>query len=214
MEQLLEQSPCEIKSLVMLPKLKSWGVLVTERLRKNHQEVRESLDLIEVESFIPLIENENVVHGRLVQRVTPLFGRYVFFTITDMWRAVSTAKGVRGLMLTHARIWDGSFGPDDAEYEAEPTPAVVDPIQMKVMQEFCCGEIYQKPVRHPDDLVYGQRVTITEGPFAYQVGRYDGPMPRKRGRRGKVKQRREAALFNIFGREQRVVFAVGSLIAA
>lgn len=195
---------------------KQWGVLVTERLRKNHIEVKESLNRIEVESFVPLIENEIVVRGHLVRRVTPLFGRYIFFVVTDAWRLVSMVKGVRGLMLTRSRKYDGSFGPDDddgnTEYEEEQCPAIADPAQIRAMQEFCCGEMYQKPVRLPDDLVYGQRVTTTTGPFAYHVGRYDGPMPRKRGKRGK--RRREAALFDIFGREQRVVFAAGSLIAA
>jgi transcription antitermination factor NusG len=191
---------------------KQWGVLVTEKLRKNHLEVKESLNQIEVESFVPLIENETVVRGHLVRRVTPLFGRYVFFEITGVWRAVSTAKGVKGLMLTRPRKYDGSFGPEGAEYEEEQYPAIVDPAQMQAMQQFCCGEMYQKPIRHPDDLIYGQRVTTTSGPFAYHVGRYDGPMPRRRGKRGK--QRREAAVFDFFGREQRVVFAVGSLIAA
>lgn len=81
-------------------------------------------------------------------------------------------------------------------------PAQVLPSELERLQSFYGTDVY-RPVERITKFDYGQRVTPKEGPFAYHVGRYEGKT--KRG---------DAALFQLFGQEQRVLFKKGSLIAA
>lgn len=168
-----------------------WGVLVAENQR--HRILKESLDAESVEYFLPMVETTSVVRGRHVRSYHPLFGRYVFVALNDLWQRMLSLRGVAGILLT----------PDtEGEY---PAPALACPKQIEYIKTQCVNNIY----RSTDDkvrggFVYGQHVRPKEGPLEWHVGAYDG-------RAGKNKY---AALFNIFGREQRVIFKRGDLIAA
>jgi len=115
----------------------------------------------------------------------PLLGRYIFFIITDIWRTLAHLRGVAGMLM-----------------DAEKTfPAKIEDGTLETFRAYCACP---KAVEARKGFVYGQRVAPQTGPLAYHVGSYDGVASRHR----------EAAVFNLFGREQRIVFKSGDLIAA
>ena len=137
---------------------------------------------------MPMIENISVVSGRHVRKLSPLLGRYVLFAIDECWKSIARLRGVAGLMLT-------------TDYQ----PAVVDHEQLMKLRSVCVNGIYnQQVVETGRGFVYGQRVTPQSGPLAFHVGRYDG----------RASKNREAAVFNLFGREQKLFFKAGDLLAA
>lgn len=82
-------------------------------------------------------------------------------------------------------------------------PAKVENDKLESFRAFC-AETPEDIVGVRKGFVYGQRVTPQRGPLAYHVGSYDGI----------TSHHREAAMFKLFGREQRIVFRSGDLIAA
>lgn len=168
-----------------------WGVLVTQNQR--HRVVKEALKNEGFEYFLPLIETASVQRGRHVRTYHPLLGRYVLVALTDLWQRMLKLRGVAGMMFTY-------------ELESEyPTPALVSQTEIEYLRAQCVNNVYRatdEKVR--GGFVYGQRVRPKEGPLEWHVGLYDGYAGKKK----------YAALFNIFGREQRVVFSKGDLIAA
>lgn len=86
-------------------------------------------------------------------------------------------------------------------------PAQVQPFEMERLKNECDGTVYRSGsvIFKDDDFQYGQNVrpTATDHPFASQIGKYEGKT--KRG---------YSALFLLFGREQRVEFKSGDLLAA
>lgn len=163
----------------------SWGVLVAQRQR--YRRVSETLLSIGVDHFIPLIETLLIVHGRHVREQRPLLGDYIPVAISSGWRSWMRIRGVRGMMLNELGF-----------------PAQVLPIEMDRLHEMCPNNIYHSSETVSGGFEYGQRVTPAAGPLVYQTGRYEG----RANKRGD-----HAALFILFGREQRVVFKNGDLIA-
>lgn len=84
-------------------------------------------------------------------------------------------------------------------------PAKVDDGALDAIRSLCVGDVYSpRAMSTCCGFYYGQRVTPQTGPFAYHVGEYDGVASRHR----------EAAVFNLFGKDQRVFFKAGELVAA
>ncbi len=166
--------------------MSDWGVALAQPQR--HRLATDSLRELGVEYFLPKIERMAVVNGRHYRHKSPLLGRYIPFIITDYWRAILSLRGISGMLL-------------NAEKDQ---PALVKEDQIEAIKAICVNGVYREPIVEAAPLVYGQRVTPKTGPLHSHVGRYDG-------RKGK---KREAALFMLFGREQRITFKKGELVAA
>lgn len=150
--------------------------------------VEDGLNNFGVQNFIPLVEDTKIINGRHVRLRRPLLGRYILFTIVEHWPELLSLRGVAGILLT-----------------ADNEPAVVVEKELSDIRSLCVGNIYcPRVVRSKNGFYYGQRVTPKEGPFAYHVGFFEGVKSRNR----------EVALFKLFGREQKVTFKSGDLIAA
>ena len=77
--------------------------------------------------------------------------------------------------------------------------------ELERIRSLCVNGVYlPKEIETRRGFVYGQRVSPQSGPLAFHVGRYDGV----------ASKRREAAMFSLFGREQRIMFKAGVLLAA
>ena len=164
-----------------------WGVILSQHQR--HRLVVEGLTEFSVPYFLPMIEDTTIINGRHVHKQRPLLGRYILFVITDVWKNLLSIRGVRGMLLDVNKMF----------------PAVVDDEALDDIRSMCINNVYSpRVVNARKGFVYGQRVTTETGPFAYHIGRYDGIHSRQR----------EVALFNLFGREQKVAFKAGELIAA
>jgi transcription antitermination factor NusG len=164
----------------------SWGVLLSEHQRQRL--AKQSLTSAGVDHFMPMVEEVHVVSGRHVHRLNPLLGRYVLFAVDEFWKSVARLRGVAGLLLT-----------------AEYFPALVNVEQLEALRSMCVNGVYNKRVVETKrGLVYGQRVTPSTGPLYAHVGRYDGM----------ASKHREAAVFTLFGRDQRLMFKAGDLLAA
>jgi transcription antitermination factor NusG len=165
-----------------------WGVIVAQPQR--HRVVAENLTSLGNDHFIPMVETLSVVRGRHHRRKFPLFGRYVLVEITAHWRKLRRLQGVSGMLLDPCG-----------------QPSLIEPERLDYLRTFCDGNLFKPPgaeVVKPAALVYGQHVSPKTGPFQDFIGTYDGLAPRKM----------EAAIFFMFGREQRVEFKRGDLIAA
>jgi transcription antitermination factor NusG len=161
-----------------------WGVVVAEPQRQKL--ATKSLREQDVEYFMPIGERLTIQGGRHHRTNYPLFGRYIMVVISSTWAALLSLRGISGMLLTANNI-----------------PAVVDEDRLEHIRAMCINGIYREP-RPSFSLHYGQRVTVRRGPLVAFSGIYDGP----------VSKRREAAIFCLFGREQRVVFKKGELLAA
>lgn len=168
-----------------------WGVLIAQPQRTTL--VGEQLTEHSVKHFIPKEEVVTIKGGRPRYHLRPMLGRYVLYVITRGWKNVLGLRGVSGIMMA-------------TDYEKEIIqPLVIDPKQMETLRALCTDDIYSKTVNETKrGFVYGQRVTPSDGPFAYHIGTYDGVASRHR----------EVAVFNCFGREQKIMFKSGALQAA
>lgn len=161
----------------------SWGIMTAQ-----HQlfaQVTRSLTSYGVEHFIPMIESINVVRGRHVTEPKPLLGEYIPFAVSQIWKSLLSIRGVTGILLNESG-----------------QPAQVLPHELKRLRDMCDENGIYRSAKTIEGFTYGQRVTPKEGPFAYHVGRFES-----KNKRGDL-----AALFSLFGREQRVVFKPGDLI--
>lgn len=116
----------------------------------------------------------------------PLLGEYVLFAVSSVWKTLLSIRGVSGMLLNEAGY-----------------PAQVLPRELERLRAMCDGDVLR--VVEPDvkkEVKYGDPVKATSGPFANHFGRY-----LEKTKRG------DAALFFLFGREQRVEFKRGDLIA-
>jgi Transcription termination factor nusG len=166
---------------------RAWGVLLAKQ--QKHALVVIGLSACGVEYFLPVVENTFIINGRHVHRKHPLLGRYILFVIDELWKNLSRLRGVAGIILNVEKLY----------------PARVDDKALDAIRAMCVDNVYSpRAVASSCGFVYGQRVTSEHGPLAYKVGRYDGAASRHR----------EVAMFNLFGREQRIVFKAGELIAA
>ena len=163
-----------------------WGVLVTQRHCVSR--VDETLTQRGVDHFIPLIETLSIVHGRHVREQRPMLGDYIPIAIDAAWKSLIRVRGVASILLNELGF-----------------PAQVLPSEMDRLHAMCDDCVYRSAALDDGNgFTYGQRVTPKDGPFVYYTGRYDG----KANKRGD-----QAALFLCFGREQRVVFKPGELLA-
>lgn len=163
----------------------SWGVIVAEHRRV--MLVDEALTVRGIDHFIPLEEKLQVIRGRHVREFQPFLGNYILIAISAAWSSLLSVRGVAGMLLNEIGI-----------------PAQVLPSEMERMRAMCDGNIVRASSQKiKNGFEYGERVTLESGPFAFHVGRYD-----RKTRRG------DAALFFMFGREQRVLFKAGELKAA
>jgi hypothetical protein len=111
----------------------------------------------------------------------------VFVGITYVLCVLLSLRGVSSLLLT-----------------ADDTPALVDNRQLDAVRMMCNADVLRTPNQiTPRGFIYGQKVSPRSGPLVDYVGTYDGP-----------KKGRDIALFFLFGREQRVMFRKGELLAA
>lgn len=168
--------------------MSAWGVLVFENNR--HRLVKDELERLGFQYFLPVYESLSVVHGRHVRTHRPLLGRYLFFIISDAWRLLFSLRGVEGVMLSASNDF--------------LVPALACSKQVEYLQSQCVNNIYRSAYdRLSGRFVYGQRVRPKHGPFEFKVGRFDGYAGKKK----------YAAMFDVFGREQRIVFSRGELVA-
>jgi len=161
-----------------------WAVAVAEPQR--HRIAIESLTASNIETFVPLSEHMTIVRGRHVRERSPMFGRYLIFSVNELWATVATMRGIASLLMT-----------------ASNAPAVIQQSVIDALRSHCTNNIYREPKGAMKSLAYGQRVTPRAGPLAKHIGTYDG-----------VTRKREAAIFLLFGQEQRVLFKRGDLLAA
>lgn len=161
-----------------------WGVLVAQR--HSIGAVDDALTIRGVDHFIPLIETLLIVRGRHVREQRPMLGDYIPIAIDAAWKSLIRLRGVAGILLNEIGF-----------------PAQVMPTEMLRLHDMCDDCVYRSTMID-ESFAYGQRVTPKDGPFVYYTGRYDG----KANKRGD-----DAALFLCFGREQRVVFKPGDLLA-
>jgi len=164
----------------------SWGVLVVQPSR--HSAVAEALTSRGVDHFIPAIEDLTIVRGRHQRAMRPLLGEYVLIAICSIWKSLIRIRGVSGILLNESGM-----------------PAQVLSHELQRLREMCPHDVFHVPVVEVEadvELQYGQNVRANYGPFANHVGKYWGKT--KRG---------DAALFFLFGREQRVEFKSGDLLA-
>ena len=164
-----------------------WGVIVAKPQKT--EQVAESLTSQAIDYFIPLEQVLSVRGGKHRRYNRPMLGRYVLYAVNEFWRSIFNMRGVSGLLLV-------------TDYESEiARPAVVDPRQLASLRDQCINGVYQKPEVPRKGFTYGQKVTPNHGPLAFHVGKYDGV----------VKDHREAAIFQLFGRDQRLIFKAGVL---
>jgi transcription antitermination factor NusG len=163
----------------------AWGVLMTEPQR--HQLASEQLTAHSFEFFLPMREHTQVAHGRHHKMLIPYFGRYVFVVICEAWEKILELRGVSSLLLERKTLF----------------PWLVDSDQLAYVRSQCDenGIVRPAPVPPVKKLRYGDVVYTENGPLANKPGVYDCV----------VGKNREAALFNMFGRENRVLFLLGEL---
>jgi transcription antitermination factor NusG len=176
--------PCDRQGRGMITST-SWGVIVA--LHQCQRVVSDGLTARQIEHFIPMEKRWRVVRGRRSDVHYPLFGRYILTTICSAWREIKNMRGVAGMLCNE----DG-FPAQCLTHEVER------------IRKLCNNNVFiEEDNCKVAGFVYGQRVTPKSGPLAFHVGKFDS-----------VKRSSEAAIFNLFGREQKVVFRKGDLIAA
>lgn len=124
------------------------------------------------------------INGRHSSRFVPVLGRYILFKIDEQWQRIQHLRGIDGVLL-----------------DVEDQPGLVLPNELSRLRYLCQENIVNK---RKIGFEYGDRVTPKSGPFAHFVGIFDGSLSKGR----------EVAVFSLFGRESKVVFKRGDLIAA
>lgn len=165
-----------------------WGVAVSQPQR--HRLATEQLRASSVEYFLPMRENVTVSRGRHHRLLVPYFGRYIFIAVCEAWEKILDLRGVAGILLNPETL----------------RPWQVDRSELEAVRAMCNerGIVKETVAVQTCGLRYGDSVYVDHGPLANIRGSYDG----------KIGRHREAALFVMFGREQRVIFEVGELRAA
>lgn len=162
----------------------SWGAIIAHQAC--HAKIGDELKLLGVEYFRPVEEKLRVVCGRRVRHYHPILGNYLLLSVTLKWRSVFSIKGVLGWIMNESG-W----------------PAQVLPCELQRLRELCPDGVARKSDQVIAGFKYGDKVMPNDGPFHFHVGTYEG-----KTRRG------DAARFTLFGREQRVIFKPGTLVAA
>ncbi len=142
---------------------RSWYVIQTKP--GNEHRVETNLSNQEIEVFLPLFEDFQYAHGKLVQKIKPLFLNYLFakLDIEAHYYKVKWTRGVNKILRV------GS----------EPSP-----ISEKVIRTVKDRMGENNLVRLGDGLVQGAVVQFTVGPFKDLMGVFDKKM--SDGKRVKV----------------------------
>lgn len=163
-----------------------WGVLLASNQRTKM--VSENLTAENISHFIPMIEDTRIVSGRRCSVSRPLLGNYIPFIVDELWKSIRSIRGVVNILMS--KDLDGGCG----------YPASVKQHEIDMLKAQC--DVNDIMVEPKDQFMYGQRVSPRSGPFAYHVGRYE-----HKTRRG------DTAMFLLFGRDQKVEFQAGELVA-
>ncbi len=142
---------------------RQWFVIQTKP--GNEQRVETNLSHQEMEVFLPLFEDFQYVHGKLVQRIKPLFLNYLFAKL-DIEAHYYKVKWTRGVSKI---LGVGS----------EPIP-----ISEKVIRTIKERRGENNLVMLDDGLMQGAVVQFTSGPFKDLMGVFDKKM--SDGKRVKV----------------------------
>ncbi len=142
---------------------RQWFVIQTKPGNENRVET--NLFQQEIEVFLPLFENFQYAHGRLVQKIKPLFPNYLFAKL-DMEVHYYKVKWTRGV---NKILGVGS----------QPIP-----VSEKVIRAIKDRMGENRLVRLDDGLVPGAVVQFTSGPFKDLMGVFDKKM--SGGKRVKV----------------------------
>lgn len=164
-----------------------WGVLVAHR--HQNEPVVEELTRWGVDHFMPLIEVLTISRGRHLRHRRPLLGEYIPVAINSAWDSLHKIKGAAGVML-------------DA---VSDMPAMILPHELQRLRDSCDGDVYRSadgPIDDKGSFTYDAKVTPREGPFAFQVGHYDGRT-----------KHNDVARFVLFGQERKIRFKPGDLLA-
>jgi transcription antitermination factor NusG len=155
---------------------------------QRHRVASEQLSENRFQFFLPWREEIRVARGRSRRIRIPYFGRYIFVVICDAWESILTMRGIAGMLLHPESL----------------RPWLVNAADLDRVRALCDGHnVVHEPIKPVRGLCYGDLVYPKDGPLANIRGVYDA----------KVGKKREAAVFNMFGREQRVVFRRGELQA-
>lgn len=128
-----------------------WHVVQT----KARQEFRalEQLQNQRYVCFLPTIQVEKIIHGKLETRIEPMFSRYLFIRLDATncnWSPIRSTRGVSNLV---------SFGG-----------------RFATLPDVCVEAIERMPQATSERLfAHGDRVAITHGPFAGLEGIYQLP---------------------------------------
>lgn len=140
------------------------------------------------ECFHPQTRKSTVKHGKRVQMIRPLFPRYLIVRLQGAMGDLFRVRDVKGAILT-----------PDKQFR-EISDGTIAHLQT-FSDEF---GFYDADVScGPTGLQYGQKVTPKDGVWFGHFGSYDSAY-----------KNREFALFSLFGREARVSFKQGDLLAA
>jgi len=127
---------------------------------KPHQERLAQLNLerLGIPTFCPEVKESKVIRRKKQIRISPLFPGYLFarFRVTDQYRAVVYARGVRGVV---------SFG---------PTPSVVDEEMIQAIKDRLCNGYVTVPEAA---FTPGQVVRIQEGPLRGMEAVFERQIP-------------------------------------
>lgn len=124
-----------------------WYVLNTRSNREKQAE--QNIRCIGVECFLPRLQEERTIRGKVRIVTVPLFPGYLFVRVnlSEHYRAVTYARGVRKIV---------EFGAIPVEVDI----AMIDAIKSRMANSELCM------LERPEDLSNGQLVQIKDGPFA------------------------------------------------
>jgi transcription antitermination factor NusG len=162
----------------------SWGVLIARHQRQTV--VSEALSARGVEHLIPMMEVLKIVRKRHVRDLRPLFGEYIPFAVSSVWKSLLGIRDVAGMLLNESGF-----------------PAQVLPLEVERLRELYRVNTVRQEKIQSGELMLGEFVIPRCGPFINFQGKYDG----------ETKRGADVALFVLFGRETRVEFNKGDLLA-
>jgi transcription antitermination factor NusG len=165
----------------------SWGIAISQPQR--HRIALDQLQSSNFEFFQPWREQIIISHGKHRRLRIPYFGRYIFVVICEAWAQILKLRGIASMLLNPETLH----------------PLSVDLRQLQAVRSLCDRHgIIHQPESQKYKLHYGDQVYAEKGPFANLRGVYDC----------RIGKHREAAVFTMFGAEQRVLFKLGELKVA
>lgn len=157
---------------------------------QQHKAAAKDLKDADVEYFLPLVERRTISCGHVWRKRIPVFGRYIFFVVDHEWERVFRAKHVSAVVMNAETLH----------------PQRADTRQVESLRSLCGDH----DIMDEQDLGIviprlnaGDLVTARSGSFRGMYGRYSA----------EIDTRHEAALFDLLGKETRVVFKRGLLEA-